>query len=274
MNSSVTVKSQYIAGIENLIDSQLEKFEKNASITNRNSIPSDGNFPLNSWYKIPDVICLYVDIRNSTGLSATSHDCSTASVYKLFTGTAVRIFHEFEAPYVDVSGDGVFAVFNSTQPHRAIATAVTFKTFAENIFMKKVNAKIKNVDIGVHIGLDTKTVLVKQIGIKDHDSRDSRKNEVWAGKPINMAAKLAAMSKDDELWCSERFYNLVKDSDLVTMSCGCSGGEETGVKSMLWTEKNVSQENKFDFDKAYILKSQWCKIHGKEWCEGIINLDG
>jgi hypothetical protein len=40
---------------------------------------------MNNWYKIKDVISVFVDIRGSTKLSAVAYDQSTASIYELFT---------------------------------------------------------------------------------------------------------------------------------------------------------------------------------------------
>ena len=67
----------------------------------------------------------------STQFSASTHENATAGAYQLFTGTAVAIFDSFEASYIDVKGDGVFALFNGDQPYRALAAAVTFKTFSK-----------------------------------------------------------------------------------------------------------------------------------------------
>ena len=54
----------------------------------------------------------FVDMKGSTQLSATNHEKSTAGAYQLFTGTAVRLFDAFDAPYINVRGDGVFALFD------------------------------------------------------------------------------------------------------------------------------------------------------------------
>lgn len=141
--------AQYLDSVENIISDRVSIFKNQNSITDRNSLPSDGNYPLknNHWYKIPDVICIFVDIRGSTKLSATTHDKSTASVYELFTGCAVKIFHEFEASYIDIKGDGVFALFNKNEVFRAISAAISFKTFASEKFKPLVKNKIKNIDI-------------------------------------------------------------------------------------------------------------------------------
>jgi len=111
-------------------------------------------------------------------------------------------------------------------------------------------------------------VLVRKLGFKRYRGRTDRQNEVWAGKPVNMAAKLAGLSNDNELLVSDRFLKKIKH-DLVRKSCGCPSGE----KKELWTEKDLAEDNRFDFDTAYALHSNWCSIHGKKYCEDIIQLD-
>jgi len=266
-------QSQYLDSIEEIISDKTCEFENtDIEVKDEEKIPL-GNFKMDTWLKIPDVICIFVDIRGSTKLSATKHDKSTASTYELFTGTAVKIFHEFGASYIDIKGDGVFALFNRGEVFIAIAAAISFKTFVSEKFITLIKAKMPNLDIGVHMGIDQKTVLVKQVGLRDDESRDSRKNEVWAGKPISMAAKLAAKSKDNELWVSERFFNSLNNEELLMKSCGCTNGQESNIKIDLWQETDLFNDDNFDFDKAFILKSIWCNKHGKEWCEKIINLD-
>lgn len=271
-------QDKYPEGIAELIEGRTAIFRQGNSITNRNALVPDGNYPLadNQWLKVPDVVCLFVDIRNSTGLSATTHDHSTASIYEYFTGTAIRLFHELGAGYIDIKGDGVFALFNSNQVHRAFVAAVSFKTFVQNEFLPRVRAKLGSaVDIGFHLGIDQKTVLVKQLGIRDAEGRDRRKNEVWAGKPINMAAKLAARSKDGELLVSDRYYRHLANSDYVKKTCGCVESQvpdQTQVVDV-WEKRDMSQEDVFDFDAAYCMKNCWCITHGKDWARNILALD-
>ncbi|MDD3302996.1 MAG: hypothetical protein PHN31_05535 [Candidatus Gracilibacteria bacterium] len=88
-----------------------------------------------------------------------------------------------------------------------------------------------------------------------------------------MTAKLASLSKDGELFVSDRFFKNLGNDELVLKSCGCSNGKETGEKEDLWKEIDLSNNDKFDFNKAFILESMWCSNHGKEWCKKIIALD-
>ena len=92
---------QVLQSVKAIIDDARSLYRKSASITLRNSIPDTNLIPIENpqnWLKIPDVNCVFVDMRGSTQLSASSHDNSTARAYQLFTGTAVKLFSEFESP--------------------------------------------------------------------------------------------------------------------------------------------------------------------------------
>lgn len=265
-------KTQLSTVYLDIINEQIDIFNRKRSITERNQIPSTTDIPLDNqthWLKIPGVICVYIDMKGSTQLSATTADNHMAGVYQLYTGTAVRLLNAFDASYIDVRGDGAFGLFNSNQVHRALAAAVTFKTFANGEFVEMVK-NLTDLTIGSHIGIDQKTVLVRRIGFRKVGDRDDRQNEVWAGKPVNMAAKLASITDDDEIYVSDRYYAHFSDEH-VLKSCGC--GTSDGSKRDLWEEKVLEDDPRFDFEKAYVLKSHWCPTHGKEFCDIILNLD-
>ena len=207
----------------------------------------------------------------STQLSASTHENGTAGAFQLFTGSAVALLDRFEASYIDVRGDGAFALFNGTQPYRALAAAVTFKTFAKEEFVPKIK-EATGLTVGCHIGVDQKIVLVRKLGLKRYADRSDRQNEVWAGKPVNMASKLASLTKDGEMFVSDRYYANITD-DYARYSCGCSGGQPSSQKAHLWSPVDLSADTKFDFDTAYLLKSYWCQNHGNEYCEKLLTLD-
>ena len=263
-------EGKLVLPVEKLIEEETNIFDQNVSITQRNSIPDTKHIPIENpthWFHIPDVICCFVDMEGSTKLSASIYDKSTARCYRYFTQTAVRIFAEFEAPYIDIKGDGVFALFDKNKPYTALAATVTFKTFVSKYFTPRVEKK-HNVEIGGHFGIDQKDILVRKLGYKRYDGRTDRQNEVWAGKPVNMAAKLASLSSNNRLWVSERYYKNIRD-DKARYTCGCPSGE----KEKLWVEEDLSNDPKFDFDKAYSLGSNWCSKHGKSFCASLLGLD-
>lgn len=250
-----------------VIKKQLEKFKRDVITEQVDKIPNVKDIPTeksDTWLKIKDVICVFVDMKNSTKLSASQHPKNTAKVYTLFTGTAVRLFKCFGASYIDIKGDGVFALFNYDQVHSAFSAAVTFKTFVKEEFTTKVSNKTP-VDTGVHIGIDQSTLIVSKIGLRKHESRGDMHNEVWAGKTVNMASKLASLSKNDEIYVSPRFYENLK-SNKALYSCKC-----TKYRS-LWKKINLNNK-RFSFNHAHILESVWCKEHGSEYLEKIIAND-
>lgn len=265
-------ETQLEKGIMDIV-AQEGKFLKNAiSITCRKEIPYSSDIPIvnpSHWLEIPDVICIYVDMIDSTKLSADSQNRTMAKVYRLFTNTIVRIFDYYESPYIDIKGDGVFALFNSSTPYKALVAAVTVKTVVENFIEPKIKDMTGDAH-GAHIGIDQKTVLVRKLGFKRYADRSDRQNEVWAGKVVNMAAKLASLSKAHQLLVSDRYFKNIQNK-LVVKSCGC--GSESRQPVDLWEEIEVL-DDKFDFDKAYLLKSRWCEIHGLEFIKKILKLDG
>lgn len=263
-------EDQVLPNIKTIIDEARELYTQNSSITHRNSIPDTNAIPIENpshWLKIPDVICIFVDMRGSTQLSAASHENSTARAYQLFTGTALKIFSDFKAPYIDVRGDGALALFDQNQAHRALAAAVTFRTFAGEEFVPLVKDET-GLDVGNHVGIDMHLVLVRKVGFKRYRDRSDRQNEVWAGRPVNMAAKLASVSGDNELLASKRFFDKLS-SRYALQSCGCPKNEVVD----LWAKKDVSDDDRFDFDFAYSLESIWCKEHGQKFCTELLKED-
>lgn len=251
-----------------VIKNEIAVFDKKASVTNVNTIPATPDIPIenpNHWLKIPDVICVFVDMKGSTKLSASTHERSTASAYQLFTTTAVKMFHALDAPYIDVRGDGVFALFNADQPYRAFVAAVAFKTFAKEEFQPRIK-DLTDLVVGCHTSIDQKTLLVRKVGLKRVQDRTDRQNEVWAGKTVNMASKLASIGDDNELLVSDRFFKNLKD-ERVMKSCGCN------VKTDLWQKQDVTEHGLFDFNTAYKLISNWCAKHGETYFNEILALD-
>ncbi len=255
------------------LSKHLDIFSRQVTITQSEEVPSSEDYPYANqleWLKIPSIICVYVDMRGSTALSAEEKDKTTAASYQLFTGTAVRLFSAFEASYIDVRGDGAFAIFDKGCQHIALASAVTFKTFCSEEIIPKIR-HLTGEDVGNHIGIDQRVVLVRKIGFKRrHDSEDWR-NEVWAGRPVNMSAKLASLATDNEIMVSDRYFNNLT-SEKALKSCGCSNGRYTGTKSTLWSTVDLSDNDNFDFDRGYVLKSIWCPTHGKEYCEALVKV--
>ncbi len=258
--------------IQNIINEAKSRYAQGEQIESKEKIPSGDDIPLevNKWLRIDDVVCVFIDMKNSTQLSAQKQDKFTASVYQCFTDTAVKILNHFDASYIDVKGDGAFGLFEKSKIYHAFCAAMTFKTFSVNVLGTEIKFE-DDKKVSCHIGMDMKTVLVKRLGLKKIEGKTSKQNEVWAGKPVNMASKLASLGGENELIASERVFDvfLAEGSELVLKSCGCPNRE----KKKFWNRIDLN-DPKFDFSRAYkIDTSGWCKTHGIEYCENILKLD-
>ena len=202
----------------------------------------------------------------STKLQIVKQAKTAAKVYQLFVENMVQTLQDYDCEFIDIKGDGGFGIFvGENSSIKALCAAITFKTLCQELLA----TAIKDFKINTHIGIDEKHSLFKRIGL-----RGDWQNVVWAGKSVNMASKLATLAGAQEVAVSSRVFEkiyLPKFHKYAYLSCGCSGSSVgTGTPVPLWTEADVSQKGYFDFDKAYICKSNWCKIHGNTYCQRLM----
>jgi class 3 adenylate cyclase len=262
-------EGRWTPAIDTIVKNELATFKAPVIREKIGTIPDTVAIPLDNpskWYEIPDVICCFVDMSGSTKLSVSAHPSTTAKFYRLFTSTAINMFHELDAPYIDVKGDGVFAMYDSKHSNRALAATVSFKTFVEQEFVPL--AKKHELAVDGHYGIDKKSVLVRRMGKRRIEGRTDRQNEVWAGKPVNMAAKLAGLTGGGEILVSDRFHSGLTD-DAALETCGCPNGE----RKSLWDEVDLSGNPLFDFNRAYRLKTGWCRTHGQQFCAHLLEVE-
>ena len=258
--------------MDELKDDAKEKFDSTTT-QDVNEIPSDlDRIPLDKphWLRVKSVVAVYGDMVGSTKLSVASgrRVKTTASIYELFTATWVRILNEFGAKYIDIQGDGAFGLFDGPGArYPALCAAVTFKTSAKEWIEAWVKEKTGDTaEIGAGFGMDEYTVMVKRIGMRGEE----RQNEVWAGKPINVAVKLAALAEANQLLASDRLHKAFK-SDLIYLSCECPKDGYPEGKAPLWETLSVDEEE-LGLDTAYVLTANWCPTHGDDYCSGILAL--
>ncbi len=80
--------------------------------------------------RIPDLVAVVADMENSTKTGTGKHAASTASIYQASTGGVVEIFRQFAADFIQIQGDGAFALFWSDQRYeRAMCAAITVQSF-------------------------------------------------------------------------------------------------------------------------------------------------
>ena len=183
------------------------------------------------------------------------------------------------AGYVDIQGDGIFGLFaGQGSMFAAAASAITMRTQLEESVVPRFrrDASVSR-DLKVGIGIDRGTLLVRQLGLRGFEQ-----NEVWAGMPVNAAAKLSSVAGPDEIVVSDRLFSgyklcaMVRQQALI-WSCGCRQGRTgaglstgPGNTSKLWTKHAAPRNLGLDFSEIHKRKSGWCELHGPELCEALL----
>lgn len=244
------------------------------TVLNNSDIPvveKDGTFeakdiPSSSsdiWIKLPEVVAVVCDLKGSTHLGTGKHDTSTARIYKASVEGAVRIFHEFDANFIDIQGDGGFGLFWGDKAYeRALCAGVTIKTFSEDL-VARLEKKWPNApETGYKVGIHAARTLVKRIGTR---RVVTEQEAVWAGRPVNYAAKCAQAAERHQMIVTQQVWNKFKSNDFIAFSCDCNGGPTAN----LWTDTTVDRLPEDDQD-AVVLNSAWCQKCGPAFCEAIM----
>jgi class 3 adenylate cyclase len=225
-----------------------------------------------TWKRIEDVVVVATDLKGSTKISYSKQDRVGARVYQASSGNCSRIFQRFGAEFVDIQGDGLFAIFHGDNAvGRALASAFTLKSFSASalgpLIGKHLGADLpEGFDTGLKIGIDTGILLAKRIGV-----RGEHNEPVWAGKPVNYATKCAQAADRHELIVTDRFFSKIKDNDYARFSCGCSDGQQLQNVTPLWAEKDVDTLGDHSNCKSFAAASSWCAYHGNDFCWAIEN---
>lgn len=267
---------EVLADLTSQLDDQAEL---GVQITVQNEVPEKGPVNKGLWLRIPNVTAVFVDLKRSTELSADSTPKTSAFAYTYFVRAMVLIFERFGSNYIDIHGDGVFALFSGPQSDfYAVASAITARTQIEcDIAVRFEKDTSTDWKLTAGVGIDRGTLLVRRLGL-----RGAKQNEVWAGKPVNMAAKLSSVACSNQVVVSDRVFSRYQNASYIRRrallwDCGCC--EEVrgdgldipiGETKCLWTEEPAPAEMGLDFDQLYRLKSKWCCVHGAEFCETIV----
>lgn len=249
-------------------------------ITVKNDVPDTGPTNKGLWYQIPNVTAVFADLKRSTELTAENTPRTSAFAYTYFVRAMAVILDRFSADYVDIQGDAVFGLFSEGAEFLAAASAITMRTLVEQEVATRFDndtSTDRDWELTAGIGIDRGTLLVRRLGL-----RGTKQNEVWAGRPVNTAAKLSSVAEPDQVVVSDRVFSQYKQASklrrrVLIWSCGCDGDSEgtgldadEGETSSLWTEDQVSEDLGLDFETIHRLDSPWCETHGSEFCEVLV----
>lgn len=180
-----------------------------ASTTN---VPSDSD-PYLSYERAKDkrgkeiITCvLYVDIRNSVGLTIKHHSKTMGKVYTAFIKSVIRAGRSHGGHTRNIIGDRVMIVFPAANCFtNAVACALTINHIAVHV----INAKFNGVDFKCGIGIDYGKMKVIKVGVPRLGAEaNANKGLVWAGKPANLASRLTDMANKT---ITETFYDVTRN---------------------------------------------------------------
>ncbi len=257
--------------IEEISDLDITKIQNSAYLENSKWIGGDEKF-----------VCLTFDLDGSSKLSAHRHPKVMAKIYEYSTQSAIDILRKDEiiADYIDIKGDGVFAVFGGENAvEKAFVAGITIKTHFLKVAQKFSNSN--NIDLNCKLAIDYDKILVKKIGTRKFN------NEVWAGHLINNCYKMMALVKDirDDLDPDGTGKKIYQDKDIIVISTDIhdylednhkdwaifSCPHETSAK--LWKEKATKIELDIKGDKVWFCITNWCDEHGEEYANKILGLE-
>ena len=248
-------------------------------IVQQDDVPNIGPVHGGVWLQIPEATAVFVDLKGSTGLNARFGAEAAAHAYNYFNRAMTVILDRFQARYVDVQGDGLFGLFSGRGSRfLAAACAITMKTQVEIVIAERFRRDVSaDWELRAGIGVDRGKLLVRQLGL-----RGTGMNEVWAGTPVNMAAKLSSVAGPNAVAVSERVFSDYQQSGKIRQrvllwSCGCKGSTRGGGLDLpakeaeyLWQSAPASVNLGLDFDEVHRMSQPWCLFHGPEFCEALI----
>ena len=248
-------------------------------IVQQDDVPDTGPVRAGVWLQIPEATAVFVDLKGSTGLNSRFGAETAAHAYTYFNRAMAVILDGFQARYVDVQGDGLFGLFSGRGSRfLAAACAITMKTQVETVIAERFRQDVHaDWELRAGIGVDRGNLLVRQLGL-----RGTGMNEVWAGTPVNTAAKLSSAAGPNEVAVSERVFSDYQQSAKIRQrvllwSCGCRGSTRgrgldlpVDQAEYLWQSNPAPANLGLDFDQVHRLCKPWCPTHGTEFCEALV----
>ena len=248
-------------------------------VVNQDDVPETGPANRGLWLRVPNVTAVFADLKGSTALSSSVSPEVAAIAYTYFTRAMTVILNRFSAGYVEIQGDGMFGLFAGKRSmFHAAACAITMRSQVEEIVAVRFRRDASvEWDLRVGVGVDMGTLIVRQLGL-----RGTELNEVWAGRPVNMAAKLSSVAGPNQVAVSDRMFARYEGAAKIRQralfwSCGCTGRNRgpglsagPGQTPNLWARQAAPGELGLDFEGVYTREAGWCEQHGAEFCEAVL----
>jgi class 3 adenylate cyclase len=275
---TATTEVDVLALVDGTSDTAKEDLTTAVEISPAQGVPAIATLPLEKnkdgkyvWREIAEASVVATDLKGSTSISYSKQDRVGARLYQASTGGCARILQRFAPDFVDIQGDGLFAIFaGNLHSERAMCAAVSLNAFGlklRGMLNDEFGEAVPEMkDSGLKIGADTGLLLVKKIGVRgDHNE------PVWAGKPVNYASKCASEVGAGRILVTSAFFKPFLDNQYVRYSCGCVDGEPKQDVGPLWIKKTVDTLG--SDSEVREVRSSWCANCGKDFARAILRGD-
>lgn len=167
---------------------------------------------------------LYVDMRDSTQISASKKTKTLAKIYSSFVKSMLKAARYYDGHVRNIIGDRVMVVFDQEDCFKnAVDTAILINSINEYI----LNKHIKSINFKCGIGIDYGTMLITKAGaIKRNSETEFYRSLVWLGKPANIASKLT---------------DVANKQTLTTENKICQGNYYKSIDYWVWLTKTYDQ---------------------------------
>lgn len=247
-----------------------------ATLVENQAPPIDADEDLYSqaakWKKYESAVTVTADLKGSTKLVADGMwVSSTAAIYDAAIEPMARIFAGFDCDFVDVQGDGGFALFTGELAvERAVCAGISVQTFSKEHLVPLIEDKYKNAKkqpkTGFKVGIASSDVLARKVGIP----RTNHQAPIWAGRAVNYAAKAAQQADLHRILVTSQIGDVVQGNDYLAFSCGCVGGVAQGRYNSLWTPEKIEHVDAKS-SAGLALTSTWCGSCGDEFCAAVLS---
>ncbi|MDI9909368.1 adenylate/guanylate cyclase domain-containing protein [Rhodococcus sp. IEGM 1406] len=257
------------------IDETTEVLKKNPPIKDvepedldADSLP-DAN--ATTWFRLKNVVTVFADLKSSTQLSVGKHPASTAAIYRAATGNVAQIMNGLDADFIQIQGDGVFGLYWGDKAYeRAVCAGITVKTFSEKTLQPKLEGRWPDApQTGFKVGIASGRVLVKNVGTPRNVNQQE---PIWAGKPVNYAAKAAQQADRNQLIVTGTVWLAIENNDYLTVSCAHGEDDSAPSPATLWSDVEIEKlGHDVDDSAGRLLEACWCDQCGPEFMQAVLN---
>jgi class 3 adenylate cyclase len=118
-----------------------------------------------------------------------------------------------------------------------MCAGITNRTFSDGL-VERLELKWPTIaETGFKVGIASGRAVVKRIGTPRNPAQQE---PVWAGKPVNYAAKAAQSADRHQVIVTGSVWDKISGSDYLTISCGCDGnGNPTSPSTTIWEDMTI-----------------------------------